>query len=80
MRPLSFRVLDDLLNRAPDWLSGTLFGNAMNSCSRQSLEFVVAKAGIPLARDFARCAREIVVAKAGIEPATHGFSVRCSTN
>jgi len=24
--------------------------------------------------------REIVVAKGGIEPPTHGFSVRCSTN
>jgi hypothetical protein len=24
--------------------------------------------------------RELLVAKAGIEPATHGFSVRCSTN
>ena len=29
--------------------------------------------------DFSELVNE-VVAKAGIEPATHGFSVRCSTN
>jgi hypothetical protein len=40
---------------------------------------VVAKAGIGTLSEILRFA-QIVVAKAGIEPATHGFSVRCSTN
>jgi hypothetical protein len=43
-----------------------------------SREIVVAKGGIALGRFCA--SREIVVAKGGIEPPTHGFSVRCSTN
>jgi hypothetical protein len=42
-------------------------------------QIVVAKAGIGTLSEILRFA-QIVVAKAGIEPATHGFSVRCSTN
>jgi hypothetical protein len=42
-------------------------------------QIVVAKAGIDNLSEILRYA-QTVVAKAGIEPATHGFSVRCSTN
>jgi hypothetical protein len=40
----------------------------------------VAKAGASIHRFCFAMLGEIMVAKAGIEPATHGFSVRCSTN
>ena len=56
-----------------------LFGHCLKSGSKSPKKNNI-RASLARTSRFDLTKSHLMVAKAGIEPATHGFSVRCSTN